>query len=148
MIAETTVYILPFMLEVLAVDEFQDKEYVLFGFQVIIDTVLRSNLSIQSMRSSLGVYDGILKGLELYLGLLKHPKKEVRIEICALLTRLQIEASRIIEKLKTHYEQETSVEVRVAIIENVVNIPISTLLYDDSHEFRKFIMSSTQLLKT
>jgi hypothetical protein len=142
MLASATPYLIPFVLEVLSNNTYPERDYILNGLEYMSVHILHAK-TIMGMRFAIKVYDSLEKGLPVYLKLLDDSDEEIRIASIQLLRYMQESAIPVLDSLMKRFGEETVLQVRLAIIENMALLMKEAwLLYNpDTQIYREFIAS-------
>lgn len=143
MVVATTPYIIPFALEVLIVQAYPEKPYILEKLFSVARYNLIMGRNIRLVRLALHTHDELIKGLPLYLQLLNNDEIAVRFYTARLLHCCQEQATQVLEAFMQRYERELNVRVRIAILRSASElIRDAYLQYSDaSKSCRDFIES-------
>jgi hypothetical protein len=142
MLSPATPYLIPFVLEILSINTYPERDYILNGLEYMSVHILHSK-TIMSMRFAIKVYDSLEKGLPIYLKLLNDADEEIRIASIQLLRYMQESAIPVLDSLMKKFGEESVLRVRLAIIENMALLMKEAwLLYNpETKIYREFIAS-------
>jgi hypothetical protein len=116
-IYDTTPYIIPFLMELLARDDTPDRDHLLYHLSGVAEYRFNHEyLSIHMMRLCLQTYDALRAGLPLLLHLLTEAPKEVRQASAELLQYMTDEVESLIPDLLARFRNEQEEEVQIALL--------------------------------
>lgn len=119
MIVKGTPHLIPFVLEVLALDDYPDKAEILCDLRWVAYHMFPTQ-SVSNMRLSIATYDALASGFDLYVDLLKHDDPNIRFYIVRLFRYLQEHVSQTLPLLKDLLESESNLRMRVTIIRSMI----------------------------
>lgn len=120
-----TPYIIPFAIEVLALETYPEKSFLLMALEYSCHHMKYAQ-TISQMRFNVAIYDEIEKGLPIFSQLLGDSNAEVRLQTVELLRYMQDKIDLVLKLLKENYEIETNVKVRTAILESICELIFET----------------------
>lgn len=139
-VTSATPYIIPFLVELLGLENTPEKSALLGGLSEISFGYVYDDMPIGSAKDSIASYEAVASGLPIYLRLLKNEEMWCRYYIVELLGRLTDISQNIIPFLIEQFMIETEAMIQYRIVENVSNLSIYTfqkLSYIDTLEFLK-----------
>lgn len=139
-VTSATPYIIPFLVELLGLENTPEKSALLGGLSEISFGYVCDDMPIGSAKDSIASYEAVASGLPIYLRLLKNEEMWCRYYIVELLGRLTDTNQNIIPFLIEQFMIETEAMIQYRIVENISNLSTYTfqkLSYIDTLEFLK-----------
>ncbi len=121
-VAETTQYIIPFVLELLVDEKYSSKKQLLIELSGLGIEPFAKHYSIRKVRCHLAAYDALESGLQIYLNLLNDPNFEIRKGAIEVLGKLSNSGVFIAQKLVSHFSLEENNDVKASIIDSLGTI--------------------------
>src|SRR5262249_9193338 len=125
-IYESTAYIIPFALEILAEDTLLGYRAILQRFEAIlkfkVHTASRDSYSIREVCNYLNAYTAIEQGLSVYVNLLVNQHLTVRADAARVLGSLNGSATSILPVLRDQFSVETSEETQTVLLEAMTRL--------------------------
>lgn len=125
-IHDTTPFIVPFILEILADESAPAKSSIL---QRLVDisglhvyTGGRGHISIHDQRNQISTYEALESGIPVYVKLLKHDTIRLRVLAAQMLSAMGDSIERVIPVLVEHFDEEADESVQAALVEAVGKI--------------------------
>ena len=145
MLDKATPYIIPYVLEVLADKDYEQRGYLILGLALMFDHMFRSE-SFDHLRLATQIYDEIKKGYPLYKRLLSDTEKEVRLFTAQVIGYMQDNSVDAIASLLAQLAVEIAGEVRREIITAMLKL-VKDSLSPYTDEGRQSVVSLYDYLK-
>jgi len=148
MLGQATPRIIPYVLEVLSKQDYEQRGYLMMGLALMFDTMFRYD-SFRYLRLSLQTYDEIKQGYPLYKRLLDDAETEVRLFTVKVMTYMQDDSMDALSTLLVRLSVEEDSEVRIEIIRGMLRLHKAARLFATEawQEARQKIMSLYNYLK-
>lgn len=117
---DATPFIIPFVFEVLELEEYAEKVLLLEALVIICDVIPQREISY--LRRTIAIYDVIEGSFPLLVKLLNNENEDIRAESITLLSCIQEKFDEVLDILKAQYESETSTENRIHILDCIVSM--------------------------
>jgi hypothetical protein len=140
-VAETTQYIIPFVLELLADEKYPSKKLLLNELGGLGIEPFAEHYSIRKVRYHLAAYDALESGLQTYFNLVNDPNFEIRQGAIEVLGKLSNSSEIIAQKLVSHFSFEETNEVKITLIDSLDSI-LSTVDFsqlDIRNQYKEFL---------
>lgn len=121
MLGKATPYIIPYVLEVLENQNYEQRGYLLFGLAKMFDHMFRSR-SFDHLRLAIQIYDEIKKGYSIYKHLLNDHDKWVRCYTINIMGYMQDNSEDAVAQMLNQFAVETDGEVRSDLIEAILKL--------------------------
>jgi len=145
MLDKATPYIIPFVLEVLTDQHYEQRGYLMHGLARMFDHMFASR-SFEYLRLALQTYDEIKKGYVLYRRLLGDSQTYVRFYTANVIAYMQDNSLDALSSLSAHLAVETDADNRGAIIKAILRL-VEDSLNPYSREGTRIINSLYLYLK-
>jgi hypothetical protein len=135
MLYSDTPHIIPFVLEVLALESYSDKPYLLTRlYSVGLHTYL-SGANIAHMKLAVSTHEALASGLDMYIDLLNSPDPEIRFYTARLLRYFQEQATKTLTALTLRHSIESNQRIRVTILHSMSELMKNAyLMYHKSYQ--------------
>ncbi len=136
MIGKATPSIIPFILEVLADSDYEQRGYLIMGFALMLESVFEWK-SFEFIRLELQVYDEIRKGYPIYKQLINDENSYARMYAVKVFGNMQDHKLDVLSTLLRRLYIETSDDVRIEIIEAMPYLYINTPYLPDMNQHKQ-----------
>lgn len=144
MFAPATPYIIPFLLEVLALEDYPDKLLIIEKLCQVGLHFFLGGKNITYMRKATHIYDVLVTGLDTYIKLINSDDGETRFYSAKLLRYFQEQAIMTLDALMLQHSIETNQGTRVTILRSMSELMGNAYLmyHKEYRPYVKFIISN------
>ena len=125
-----TPYIIPFLLEILALPQHPAREGIYHGFAALGKNLIHAT-TIPGMRLAVQIFDELRKGLSLYLRAISDDETTIRRECIRFSRYMQDDTQTILHALLDQYRREPEPVIRATVLESLGGMMTDKSIYAD-----------------
>lgn len=149
MLSNATPHIIPYVLEVLADQHYEQRGYLIYGIARMFEKMDFDFKTFRYLARILQVYDALKKGYPHYRRLLSDADSEIRLAAVQVLVYMQDNCPNALAALLSQFIVETGTEIRYEIIGGMLKLVKDTQIYrtEEHQEAEQNIISLWNNLK-